>query len=172
MEPELEAGTYRPYLVCEQTIAPDATAIVWIDDAVQTLDIGGSSEAHFRMVTLDPLEIGGDATVEVSYEGANDRSAKTDALVLQPAIEYRVVEADDGIGTVLRSFVEEPRRETVSMPIRADWDVEVRCFDETGEMVRKTADPFEGDSNCDVPIEPRGFSIARAGPTDSASEDD
>ena len=104
------------------------------------MDFGGSTEARFGMIALDPLHLEADVTIEVGYEGASDRSAKVDALVLQPAIEYRVVEADDGIGTVLRGFVEEPRRETVSMPIRADWDVEVRCFDETGEMVRKATD--------------------------------
>jgi len=171
VEPDLEAGTYRPYLVCEQTIAPDATAIVWIDDAVQTLDIGGSSEAHFRMITLDPLEIGEDATVEVSYEGANDRSAKVDAIVFQPGVEYRVVEADDGAGAVVRSFVDEERTEAVSMPIEDGCEVEIRRFDERGRLTRQSEDRLETAGECEVPVEPRGFSVARADPVEPSAED-
>jgi len=171
MEPGLEAGTYRPYLVHERTIAPDATAIVWIDDAVQTVDIGGSSEAHFRMASLDPLEIRENPTVEVSYEGANDRSAKVDAIVFQPGVEYRVVETAHGAGAVARSFVDERQTETVSMPIEDGRAVEIRIFDERGRMIRQTEDRSEAVGTCDLPVEPLGFSVARAEPVDSPSED-
>jgi hypothetical protein len=162
VEPELEAGTYRPYLVCEQTIAPDATAIVWIDDAVQTLDIGGRSEAHFRMVSLEPLQVEADATVEVSYEGANDRSAKVDAIVFQPAIEYRVVEAENGAGAVVRSFVDEQRTEAVSMPVEDGRAIEIRTFDDRGKVTQRIESRIETSDGCDIPVEPRGFSVVRA----------
>jgi hypothetical protein len=170
MEPELEAGTYRPYLVHEQTIAPDATAIVRIGDSVQTIDIGGSSEAHFEMTALDPLEIGEDATVEVSYEGANDRSAKVDAVVFQPGVEYRVIETENGAGAVARSFVDEQRTETVPMPIGDGWKMEVRTFDEQGRVTRQTEDRSEAVGVCELPVEPRGFSIAQANAPEPPSQ--
>jgi len=171
MEPELEAGTYRPYLVCQQTIAPDATAVVWIDGAVQTLDIGGNDEAHFRMTSLDPLDIGEDVTVEVSYEGANDRSAKVDAIVFQPGIEYRVAEAENRVSAAVRSFVDERQTEAVSMPIEDHARVEIRAFDEHGKLTQRTENRFEVAGAYEVPVEPRGFSVARADPIESSTDD-
>jgi len=164
VEPDLDPGEYRPYLVSERTIAPDATAVVWVDDEVQTADIGGSPEAHVRMTPFDPVDVEADSTVEVSYEGANDRSVRLDAIVFQPAVEYRVFSAPGDAGAVARSFVDEQRTETVSVPADAGREVDLHRFDERGRLVRRT-DAHPGTSGeLELPVEPRGFTVARTDP--------
>lgn len=168
VEPSLEPGTYRPYLVHKRTIAPDSRAVVWVDDTVQTLDIGGASEAHFQMSPLDPLEIDANPTVEVSYEGAGDRSARVDAIVFQPAVGYRVTESEAGAGVVARSFVDERRTVTVSVPVEEGRAVDLRAFDEQGRLIERTENRLDSPDGLEIPVEPRGFSICRSASPESS----
>jgi hypothetical protein len=170
VEPSLEPGTYRPYLVHEQTIAPDARAVVWIDGAVQTLDIGGSPESHLRMTSLDPIEIEADPTVEVGYEGAGDRSLRLDAIVFQPAVGYRVVETEDSAGAVARSFLDERRTVSLSMPLEDGQPVDLRAYDEQGTLIERSESRFDSPHEFEVPVEPRGFSICQGVPPESSRE--
>jgi hypothetical protein len=170
VEPRLAPGTYRPYLVHERTIAPDARAVVWIDDAVQTLDLGGASEAHLRMTPLDPLDVAANPTVEVGYEGASDRSLRLDALVFQPAVGYRVVESEGSTGVVARSFVDERRTVSVQMPVADGRPVDLRAFDERGTLRERTENPRDSSDGFEIPVEPRGFSICRSVPPGQSAD--
>jgi hypothetical protein len=84
--------------------------------------------------------------------------------VFQPAVEYRVFSAPGDAGAVARSFVDEQRTETVSVPADVGREVDLHRFDERGRLVRRT-DAHPGTSGeLELPVEPRGFTVARTDP--------
>ena len=184
LDPGVEPGEYRPYVVVERTIAPESTVVVDVGDQRRTLSIGDADNARYEFRALDPVEVDDGNRVTLSYRGARDRSAHIDALVFHPAVAWRTVVGDGGraVAAVVRSVVEDSRTATVALPRVDPGALSVRSLDATGESVRTfDGDPDEppengpvayregaerdsaaGNAVVEVPVEPRGFTLVRA----------
>jgi len=170
LDQDLAPGEYRPYVVVQGTIAPEARVVVTVGDQRRTADIAGRSEMYYEMLPLDPVEVATDDSVRVTYEGDQDRNGRVDALVFHPAVAWRTIVGDGGASSaaIARSVV--PERRSVSIPVQADdYDsVTVQSLDEEGRVVRgREATVGRGDdpterTEVSVTVEPFGFTLVHA----------
>jgi len=189
LDPGVEPGEYRPYVVVERTIAPESTVVVDVGDQRRTLSIGDADDTRYEFRALDPVEVADGDRVTLSYRGARDRSAHIDALVFHPTVAWRTVVGDGGgaVAAVARSVVDDRRTAAVASPRIDTASLSVRALDETGAPVRTfdgdpdgspedgpvayregaERDSAAGDAVVEVPVEPRGFTLVRAGASEA-----
>lgn len=162
VDPDVAPGRYRPYLVHQHNIAPEATLSLTVDGRTQGVPIGGADDQHFWMDAVDPVRIEEGTTLELAYAGPADRWGMVDAVVLQPVIERRVLsDGDDDAVTILRSFADEPETTTVPVPIEGACEVTVRRYDRDGERLDRTVERVD-DGAVTVSVEPAAFSLVDA----------
>ena len=160
------AGRYRVYLVFDKQIAsPGAVGVsVSVDGVSAGTDDEGGAGAQGDSPNPDYLWIdsvavaqhlnAGTHTVTVRYAGGGSVHAKVDALLLQPAVEDRVL--SDGSGGTLalyKSLTDAGSQAALPGPGR--WTIQV--YDQNGNLVNAHV-----SSASAVPVQPYGYTIARS----------
>jgi len=163
LSPDLEPGEYRPYLVAKRLLGPDSTAVLSVGDQRRTQSVGGQSGSYYWMEPFEPVELPAGAAVELTFHGPLDREGTFDALVFQPAVARRAVEAADGERAIglARSFVDEQRTATFSIPALDGTTVATQVCDERGRIAGESADAETRGPELAVPVEPRGYTLFR-----------
>lgn len=160
------AGRYLLYVVFDKQIAPPGAVGVTVNvDGVPAGadDEGGAGpqgdSPNPDYLWIDSVAVAqhlnaGAHTVTVGYAGGGNVHAKVDALLLQPAVEDKVL--NDGSGGTIALF--KSLTDVVSqgaLPGAGRWTIQV--YDQNGNLVNAHQSSARA-----VPVQPYGYTIARS----------